>query len=156
MLASANLIVCTNSARIPPLEHSLLRAQIPKPRIPLPSLPSKVSPFACGIVRRHYDGNTSISMSSKPRSLQVCRSFTKNEKPDDAVLKEESPLRSDGEGGSDWTTSVLLLLLRVAIMYYVFNLALNQTPSRDMYFLQKPLNLKGDDGFRMNGVLVSL
>lgn len=41
-------------------------------------------------------------------------------------------------------------------MYYVFNLAPNQTPSRDMYFLQKLLNLKGDDGFRMNGVLVSL
>ncbi|XP_056171131.1 uncharacterized protein LOC115688833 isoform X2 [Syzygium oleosum] len=156
MLPSANLIVRTNSARVPPLEHSLLRAQIPKPRIPFPSLPSKVSPFACGIVRRHYDGNTSISMSSKPRSLQVCRSFTKNEKPDDAVLKEESPLRSDGEGGRDWTTSVLLFLLWGGIMYYVFNLASNQTPSRDMYFLQKLLNLKGDDGFRMNGVLVSL
>ncbi|XLR47238.1 hypothetical protein HN51_031325 [Arachis hypogaea] len=28
--------------------------------------------------------------------------------------------------------------------------------SRDMYFLQKLLNLKGDDGFRMNEVLVSL
>lgn len=28
--------------------------------------------------------------------------------------------------------------------------------SRDMYFLKKLLNLKGDDGFRMNEVLVSL
>ncbi|KAJ6343251.1 hypothetical protein OIU76_005064 [Salix suchowensis] len=36
------------------------------------------------------------------------------------------------------------------------NLTPDQTPSRDMYFLEKLLNLKGDDGFRMNSVLVSL
>ncbi|KAF2292465.1 hypothetical protein GH714_023107 [Hevea brasiliensis] len=41
-------------------------------------------------------------------------------------------------------------------MYYVFNLAPNQTPSTDEYFLRKLLNLKGDDGFEMNQVLVSL
>ncbi|KAF5206113.1 transmembrane protein [Thalictrum thalictroides] len=41
-------------------------------------------------------------------------------------------------------------------MYYVFLLTPNQTPSRDMYFLEKLLNLKGDDGFEMNKVLVSL
>lgn len=41
-------------------------------------------------------------------------------------------------------------------MYYVFLLTPNQTPSRDMYFLEKLLNLKGDDGFQMNQVLVSL
>ncbi|XP_056171132.1 uncharacterized protein LOC115688833 isoform X3 [Syzygium oleosum] len=156
MLAGTSLIVSTNSARVPPLEHSLLRAQIPKPRIPFPSLPSKVSPFARSVIRRHCNGSPPISLPSKPRGLQICRSFTKNEKPDDPGLEEESPLRSDGEGGRDWTTSVLLLLLWVAIMYYIFNLAPNQTPSRDMYFLQKLLNLKGDDGFRMNGVLVSL
>ncbi|KAL1336896.1 uncharacterized protein [Arachis hypogaea] len=32
----------------------------------------------------------------------------------------------------------------------------SEEKSRDMYFLQKLLNLKGDDGFRMNEVLVSL
>ncbi|KAK9152373.1 hypothetical protein Syun_010682 [Stephania yunnanensis] len=41
-------------------------------------------------------------------------------------------------------------------MYYVFLLTPNQTPIRDKYFLEKLLNLKGDDGFRMNEVLVSL
>ncbi|KAK1269348.1 hypothetical protein QJS04_geneDACA006722 [Acorus gramineus] len=41
-------------------------------------------------------------------------------------------------------------------MYYVFLLAPNLTPSLDMYFLQKLLNLKGDDGFVLNEVLVSL
>uniref|UniRef100_A0ACD5ZU35 Uncharacterized protein n=1 Tax=Avena sativa TaxID=4498 RepID=A0ACD5ZU35_AVESA len=62
----------------------------------------------------------------------------------------------DGEQLSDWTTSVLLFGIWAGLMYYVFQLAPNQTPYRDMYFLQKLLNLIGDDGFRMNGVLVSL
>ncbi|KAM7264585.1 hypothetical protein ACFE04_002268 [Oxalis oulophora] len=60
-----------------------------------------------------------------------------------------------GQGG-DWTSSIFLFLLWGALIYYVFNLSPNQTPSRDMYFLEKLLNLKGDDGFRMNQVLVSL
>ncbi|CAL9111919.1 unnamed protein product [Musa textilis] len=41
-------------------------------------------------------------------------------------------------------------------MYYVFQLAPDQTPYRDMYFLQKLLNLRGDDGFVMNQVVVAL
>uniref|UniRef100_A0A0D9X6Y8 Cardiolipin synthase N-terminal domain-containing protein n=1 Tax=Leersia perrieri TaxID=77586 RepID=A0A0D9X6Y8_9ORYZ len=63
-----------------------------------------------------------------------------------------------GGGGSlgDWTTSVLLFGIWAGLMYYVFQLAPNQTPYRDTYFLQKLCNLKGDDGFRMNDVLVSL
>ncbi|KAF8007250.1 hypothetical protein BT93_K1295 [Corymbia citriodora subsp. variegata] len=158
MFASTNPIVSTNSARVPPpLERSLFPARIPKPRIPFPPLPSKVSPFARGVMRGHCNGNPSVSPSGKPGRFQVCRSFTRNEKPEDPLLEEEEgPSRSDGEGGRDWTSSVLLFLLWGGIMYYVFNLAPNQTPSRDMYFLQKLLFLKGDDGFRMNGVLVSL
>ncbi|KAJ0111347.1 hypothetical protein Patl1_01806 [Pistacia atlantica] len=58
--------------------------------------------------------------------------------------------------GRDWTTSILLFVLWGGLMYYVFNLSPNQTPSRDIYFLKKLLNLKGDDGFVMNEVLVSL
>ncbi|KAK3405149.1 hypothetical protein EUGRSUZ_K01397 [Eucalyptus grandis] len=157
MSASTNPIVSTISARVPPLERSLVRARLPKPRIPFPSLPSKVPPFARAIVRKHCNGNPSVSPSGRPGGLQVRRSFTKNEKPEDPLLEEEEgPSRGDAEGGRDWTSSVLLFLLWGGIMYYVFNLAPNQTPSRDVYFLQKLLNLKGDDGFRMNGVLVSL
>ncbi|CAL5390831.1 unnamed protein product [Camellia sinensis] len=63
---------------------------------------------------------------------------------------------SPGGDGGDWTTSFLLFLLWGGLMYYIFNLTPNQTPSRDMYFLEKLLNFKGDDGFRMNEVLVSL
>lgn len=62
----------------------------------------------------------------------------------------------DGGDGGDWTTSALLFVLWVGLIYYVFNLTPDQTPSRDVYFLKKLLNLKGDDGFRMNDVLVSL
>lgn len=156
MLASTNLVVSANSSTVPSLKHSP-HARIPKPRIPFPSLPSKVAPSARGITRKHRNRNPSVSQSDKPRGLQVCRSLTKDEKPEDPFLKEEEiSLPSNGERGRDWTTSVLLFLLWGAIMYYIFNLAPNQTPSRDMYFVQKLLNLKGDDGFRMNGVLVSL
>ncbi|XP_031477611.1 uncharacterized protein LOC116248779 isoform X3 [Nymphaea colorata] len=70
-------------------------------------------------------------------------------------LEGENNLRKDGDGG-DWTTSVLLFVFWAGVMYYVFQLAPDQTPSRDFYFLQKLLNLKGDDDFRMNQVLVSL
>ncbi|KAL5222155.1 hypothetical protein ABZP36_026868 [Zizania latifolia] len=71
-------------------------------------------------------------------------------------------IASSGGGGggggslSDWTTSVLLFGIWSGLMYYVLQLAPNQTPYRDTYFLQKLCNLKGDDGFRMNEVLVSL
>ncbi|TVU06686.1 hypothetical protein EJB05_49910, partial [Eragrostis curvula] len=66
---------------------------------------------------------------------------------------------SGGGGGgslSDWTTSVLLFGVWAGILYYVFQLSPNQTPYRDTYFLKKLLNVQGDDGFRMNEVLVSL
>ncbi|KAG5076789.1 hypothetical protein JHK82_055484 [Glycine max] len=71
-------------------------------------------------------------------------------------LKEESEVGGNSNNPRDWTTSILLFLLWAALMYYVFFLTPNQTPSRDTYFLKKLLNLKGDDGFRMNEVLVSL
>ncbi|KAL5704011.1 hypothetical protein ACHQM5_022491 [Ranunculus cassubicifolius] len=63
---------------------------------------------------------------------------------------------NENEKGRDWSTSILLFLLWAGLMYYVFQLTPNQTPSRDMYFLEKLLNLKGEDGFEMNQVLVSL
>ncbi|XP_004502115.1 uncharacterized protein [Cicer arietinum] len=73
----------------------------------------------------------------------------------DSSNKESEVGRSVDEGGRDWTTSILLFLLWVALIYYVSFLSPDQTPSRDVYFLKKLLNLKGDDGFRMNEVLVS-
>ncbi|KAH9793791.1 hypothetical protein KPL71_004661 [Citrus sinensis] len=92
--------------------------------------------------------------------LQKCQSIldSQNSKDPDLDDKESSELRSkeDVQKGRDWTTSILLFVLWGGLMYYVFNLAPNQTPSRDVYFLEKLLNLRGDDGFVMNEVLVSL
>ncbi|KAF6153806.1 hypothetical protein GIB67_001039 [Kingdonia uniflora] len=135
--------------------------------------------------------------------LKTCHSSLNTENSNDPVFKEggsgESKVGNGGGGGGggDWTTSILLFGLWGVLMYYVFNLAPNQTPelsnfvitaaglicsgntvattkysavntqvnnartavntqSRDMYFLEKLLNLKGDDGFKMNEVLVAL
>ncbi|KAM0959042.1 hypothetical protein TB2_023874 [Malus domestica] len=43
-----------------------------------------------------------------------------------------------------------------ALMFYMLTLSPNQTSILDMYFLKKLLNLKGDDAFRMNEMLVSI
>ncbi|XP_031274480.1 uncharacterized protein LOC116132952 [Pistacia vera] len=95
--------------------------------------------------------------------LQRCHSILDSKNLDE----EENPVLDDKKSsvleskvnvqeGRDWTTSILLFVLWGGLMYYVFNLSPNQTPSRDIYFLKKLLNLKGDDGFVMNEVLVSL
>ncbi|CAO2163624.1 unnamed protein product [Urochloa humidicola] len=83
-----------------------------------------------------------------------------DKKKSKAVAAAAARIGSSGGGGggklSDWTTSALIFGIWAGLMYYVFQLAPNQTPYRDTYFLQKLLNLKGDDGFRMNDVLVAL
>ncbi|XP_073118083.1 uncharacterized protein [Elaeis guineensis] len=92
--------------------------------------------------------------------LQICRDSneSKNFGGSFLVEKEIAVERSgDGDGSANnWTTSILLFGLWAGLMYYVFQLAPNQTPAGDVYYLQKLLNLKGDDGFQMNEVLVAL
>ncbi|KAM0919141.1 hypothetical protein ACQ4PT_008400 [Festuca glaucescens] len=114
------------------------------------------------------------SLNGSPLSrrgwAQVCRDSSLQDPPpgidaaeeqDKEEIKNQLAKAQIGGGGggeqlSDWSTSVLLFGIYAGLMYYVFQLAPNQTPYRDTYFLQKLLNLKGDDGFRMNDVLVSL
>ncbi|CAK9315534.1 unnamed protein product [Citrullus colocynthis] len=103
------------------------------------------------------------SNSSKMGLLQKWRITSGSQTAGDPVEKAspiESERGSSGNGnggeGRDWTTSILLFVLWAGLMFYVFNLAPNQTPSTDLYFLKKLLNLKSDDGFKMNEVLVSL
>lgn len=64
--------------------------------------------------------------------LQKCQSIldSQNSKDPDLDDKESSELRSkeDVQKGRDWTTSILLFVLWGGLMYYVFNLAPNQTP----------------------------
>ncbi|KAG9448580.1 hypothetical protein H6P81_008545 [Aristolochia fimbriata] len=84
--------------------------------------------------------------------LHVCYS-TFNKQNSESLESE----KINGSGKErDWTTSILIFGFWAGLMYYVFMLAPNQTPSQDMYFLQKLCFLKGNDGFRMNEVLVSL
>ncbi|VAI44119.1 unnamed protein product [Triticum turgidum subsp. durum] len=102
---------------------------------------------------------------------QICRDSSRpgadaaeqdRESKNDLATATVPKIGGGGGGGgqlSDWITSVLLFGIWAGLMYYVLQLAPNQTPVctyRDTYFLEKLLNLKADDGFRMNGVLVSL
>ncbi|KDP29955.1 hypothetical protein JCGZ_18524 [Jatropha curcas] len=97
--------------------------------------------------------NFSKTKFNRKGVLQVCYSVLDSKDSDkDPVLKNANNRKE----GRDWTTSILLFILWGALIYYVFNLTPNQTPSTDEYFLKKLLNLKGDDGFKMNEVLVSL
>nr|DAD23689.1 TPA_asm: hypothetical protein HUJ06_025152 [Nelumbo nucifera] len=102
-----------------------------------------------------------LSLFRKKDFVHICRSSSNTQNSKDIVLSEgasgETRLgNGNGGNGRDWTTSILLFGFWIGLMYYVFMLTPNQTPSRDMYFLKKLLYLKGDDGFRMNEVLVSL
>ncbi|XP_034601674.1 uncharacterized protein [Setaria viridis] len=150
----------------------------PLPR-PLPSL--HVTRIAlAGITRRSTAGAPLFASPAACRTgerrrgwAQICRDSSlqgppgadspaqdqEDKKKSEAVAAAAARIASGGGGGgklSDWTTSVLIFGIWAGFMYYIFQLAPNQTPYRDTYFLQKLLNLKGDDGFRMNDVLVAL
>ncbi|CAH2052534.1 unnamed protein product [Thlaspi arvense] len=90
---------------------------------------------------------TRFPKHEKKGFLHVCKSSLNNPDPEKTQIKDES---------RDWTSSILLFALWGALLYYCFNLAPDQTPTQDLYFLKKLLNLKGDDGFRMNQILVGL
>nr|XP_016464553.1 PREDICTED: uncharacterized protein LOC107787485 isoform X2 [Nicotiana tabacum] len=110
--------------------------------------------------------NTKISVFGKKGRLYICHSSLNFQNQEDPIMKKDTDVSTEISGGSnnggsggdqwDWTTSFLLFGLWGGLMYYVFFLAPNQTPLTDTYFLKKLLNLKGDDGFQMNQVLVSL
>ncbi|GJP44576.1 hypothetical protein CLOM_g3955 [Closterium sp. NIES-68] len=65
---------------------------------------------------------------------------------------------AEGEGGQflGQATTAGIFLLWAGLIGYGAMFAPNQTPFRDQYFLEKLLNLRADDGFVMNQVLVSL
>ncbi|KAF3445285.1 hypothetical protein FNV43_RR14980 [Rhamnella rubrinervis] len=160
-MANASLISCNFStfSSCPmkdPKFKTLRQTHNLKPRL----VHSKISSRFSNLIASNCD-RTAISFQ-KRGLLQICKSTLKSQNPEDPVLSNEGGLESElGKSGNvsegrDWTTSILLFVLWAALMYYVFILAPNQTPSRDMYFLKKLLNLKGDDGFRMNEVLASL
>ncbi|XP_075643654.1 uncharacterized protein LOC142614900 [Castanea sativa] len=162
MLANANIISCnfssfTSSTLNDPKLRTSLQSQNLKPRISFLKPKLKFSAFL-----KPHNHASSILEYQRKGLVQICHGNLTNQNSEDPAVEKgdslEGRVGGSGNGGEgwNWSTSILLLVLWGALMYYVFNLTPNQTPSRDMYFLQKLLNLKGDDGFRMNEVLVSL
>ncbi|CAH8261899.1 unnamed protein product [Arabidopsis lyrata] len=147
MLESINLISC-NFSRLPLLlkpsrPHQSLR-QSPKNLLLLQSRASSSSTFLKSDKILHHNHR----FSRKDTFFHICKSSLNNpEEPEKTQIQEE---------GRDWSSSILLFALWGALLYYCFNLAPDQTPTQDLYFLKKLLNLKGDDGFRMNQILVGL
>lgn len=147
-LASTTLISCNFSA----LPFVYLKTRNSNSRISFIRTPNSNPPILSK--PKHP-----ISTFQKRGGLQICQSSFNTQNPEDPAAEKGAKSESengDGGDGGDWTTSALLFVLWVGLIYYVFNLTPDQTPSRDVYFLKKLLNLKGDDGFRMNDVLVSL
>ncbi|OMO89651.1 hypothetical protein COLO4_19642 [Corchorus olitorius] len=156
MLASTNLICCNfshlpqNSTKFKPSIQVRSR-NLSQLSLLLPKTTSNFSVF----LKPHSQKALPFPFHRKG-VLQICQSTLNTQDSEEETSQDKGSSLSNGEEGRDWTTSILLFVLWGALMYYVFNLTPDQTPSRDLYFLKKLLNLKGDDGFRMNEVLVSL
>ncbi|KAF8111982.1 hypothetical protein N665_0069s0009 [Sinapis alba] len=150
MVGSINLISC-NLSRLPPLKPSRQSQFLREPRIPTLVQSRARSPFLKP--DKILLGNNSWQFPTHEKKngvfhFHVCKSSLNNTDPDKTEIQDSE--------GRDWTSSVLLFALWGALLYYCFNLAPDQTPTQDLYFLKKLLNLKGDDGFRMNQILVAL
>lgn len=132
-MATASLISC-NFPTFPsfpikdPKFKTLLQTHNLKPRL----AHSKISSRFSNLIGSRSD-RTAISFQ-KTGLLQICKSTLKSQNPEDPVLSNEDGLESElGKSGNvsegrNWTTSILLFVLWGALMYYVFNLAPNQTP----------------------------
>ncbi|EOA31383.1 hypothetical protein CARUB_v10014559mg [Capsella rubella] len=144
MLESISLISC-NFTRLPPLKPSSTRPHTltQSPNLNLLLLQSKSSsPFP-----KSYRISLLPKYERKDTFFHLCKSSLNNPEPEKSQVQDE---------GRDWSSSILLFALWGALLYYCFNLAPDQTPTQDLYFLKKLLNLKSDDGFRMNQILVGL
>ncbi|KAK2986448.1 hypothetical protein RJ640_011886 [Escallonia rubra] len=163
MIASITPSTCNFPSSPNNYLHSRFSAQ--NPRTPVRTQNSKTSIPSLSLVPTTRI--TRFPAFHKKGHPQNCRSSLNTQNSQEPVLDKEAPLEAElgenGNGGGggeeegrDWTTSFLLFVLWGGLLYYVFNLTPNQTPSMDIYLLKKLLNLKGDDGFQLNEVLVSL
>ncbi|MCD9640778.1 hypothetical protein HAX54_026307 [Datura stramonium] len=166
MLATSSLISSDFSTLV------FLRNQKVASRISFPNSAkiknSKTQFCNSSIYRYNYYIKTKISGFGEKGRPYVCHSSLNLQNQEDPAMekdvdaslqeKELGGGNNNGGNGDQWdrTSSFVLFGLWSGLMYYVFFLAPNQTPLTDMYFLKKLLNLKGDDGFQMNEVLVGL
>ncbi|XWS31100.1 hypothetical protein CRYUN_Cryun23aG0048600 [Craigia yunnanensis] len=155
MLATTNPICC-NFSYLPQNSSSKFRTSIQARNFSQQSLLLSKRTSKFSVLKPHNHKALTFSFQQKG-VLQICQSNLKTQNSEEETDQGKgSSINNGKEEGRDWTTSILLFVLWSALMYYVFNLTPDQTPLRDMYFLKKLLSLKGDDGFRMNDVLVSL
>lgn len=126
MLASTSLI--SSNFRSFHLKDPNSRIEVQKPYLRTNSLNLKNS---CKIPLLFHKPNKLIPKFSpfrKKGNLQICQDSLNTQNPQDPVSKSEDELGNNNGSGGDWTTSFLLFLLWAGLMYYVFNLAPNQTP----------------------------
>ncbi|KAL2458303.1 uncharacterized protein Fot_55780 [Forsythia ovata] len=178
MIASSSFTSC-NFSFLPIRNHSCSRkSQLSslnyssnKPRSSIISLVNVINPNDIERATKYsaFLNNYDEKKKKKKGLPQICHNAFYVRTSQDPVLVplKENGGRSGGSGGDggggggdgeerDWTSSFLLFAFWAGVMYYVFFLTPNQTPSIDLYFLGKLLNLKGDDGFQMNEVIVAL
>lgn len=134
MLANASLISCNFSkfqsfTLKSPKTRSLLQVQNLRPTISFPKTRTGFS-----ILFRNQNCKTFIFPFQQKGLPQICQSTLNGQNPEDQTLNDgnglESKLGKSGNvaEGRDWTTSILLFVLWGALLYYIFNLAPNQTP----------------------------
>lgn len=167
MLANGSLISC-NFSSFP------LKIHNPKNPFQNPiKLRNSILP-SLFVVGANFQYNSCVSdsicktITIKRRQFQLQKwccysSLDTDRNPQEPALSDGDYLEEEVGGGGngsdeerDWSTSFLLFGLWAGLMFYIFFLAPNQTPIMDSYFLKKLLNLKGDDGFKMNEILVAL
>ena len=146
MLANANIISCnfssfTSSTLNDPKLRTSLQSQNLKPRISFLKTTLKFSAFL-----KPHNHTSSILEFQRKGLVQICHGNLTNQTSEDpAVEKGDSLEGGSGNGGEgwNWSTSIFLLVLWGALMYYVFNLAPNQTPvllKKKMIFFFKILS----------------
>lgn len=116
----------------------------------------------CSIVDRHTAIRPTIASHLLCRSSLMEESNTIEEQDIDAPAGGQVPPQNDSDGGGGGggamgrASSVFIFVLWAAFVLYCSLYSPNQTPSTDLYFLQKLFFMKADDGFQMNRVLVCL
>lgn len=134
MLANANIISCnfssfTSSTLNDPKLRTSLQSQNLKPRISFLKPTLKFSAFL-----KPHNHTSSILEFQRKGLVQICHGNLTNQNSEDPAVEKgdslEGGVGGSGNGGEgwNWSTSILLLVLWGALMYYIFNLAPNQTP----------------------------
>lgn len=100
-------------------------------------------PFSSTTPNRLAAGTRSLSRGHQCRKTGACKPCAASNKVTDA-------------GWEGIAGSVGVGVLWAALAYYGFVLSPNQTPYRDMYFLEKLLGLGVDDGVKVNTVFTRL